>query len=231
MSFELDALQRMLVWRLAVTEEGEFLKDIKTSLTAGKRKALVREGFIAEEKRKRDPKSRAAAFLTLEEKGWNWCQEHLADDLNTRSTQAIPILERLLKLLADYFAAQDHTTSFGQFVLQSRRRKPETITEAATAPEPPIAAQQPADLAERIRSACLQLGHGQRNVRIRLADLRRSLGAERSVLDAKLLELESGGELSIYPLDDPQEIGPDDREAVLTTATGSERHVIYYQGK
>lgn len=227
MSFELDALQRMLVWRLAVTEQGEFLKNINTSLTAGKRKALVREGFIAEEKRKRDPKSRAATYLTLEDRGWNWCQEHLADDLNTRSIQAIPILERLLKLLADYFSAQDHTKSFGQFVLQARQRKPE----AATTKETPMDAEQPADLTERIRSACLRLGHGQRNVRVRLADLRRNIDAERSVLEAKLLQMERDGELSMYPLDNPQEIGPEDRDAVLLTNTGNERHVIYYQGK
>lgn len=220
--FELDAMQRLLLWRLAVTEKGEFLKEINTSLSATKRKELVRDGYLVEEKKRHPKTGRAAAFLTLDDKGWSWCHEHLRDELNTRSTQTTPILGRLLGLLADYFDAQEQTNSFGQLVLQALQARHQ---ESSTSPEepPPRGA-----LEENIRAACLQLGNGRRNVRVRLADLRQAVPADRSQLDEKLLEMERRGEITLYPLDDPREVGPDDREAILTTAAGCERHILYF---
>lgn len=227
MSYELEPLQRLLLWRLAVSDEGEFLKEINTSLSSAKRKALVREGFIDEVKRKHPKSGRGATFLTLEDKGWSWCQEHLTDELKTRSTQTTPILERLLRLMADYFQSQQHTNSFGQFVLQAK-------------PSPPAPAEsnlEPVDitptetLEESIRAACLELGNGQRNVRVRLSELRTKMGVANAVLDQKLLEMEQRHELSLFPLDNPQEIGPADREAALRTQAGHERHIVYLSGK
>jgi hypothetical protein len=227
MSFPLDAMQRLLLWRLAFAEEGEFLKDISTSLSAAKRQALVREGYIAEGKKSHPKTGRSATYLTLEDKGWGWCQEHLRDELQTRSTQTTPILERLLGLMANYFEAQDQTSSLGQFVLQARRRSPRP----SGAEENCEVGEMNGSLEEMIRDACLELGRGQRNVRVRLADLRQKLDAPRTVLDQTLLEMERQGELSLFPLDDPQEIGAADREAVLKTVTGNERHIVYFSGR
>lgn len=221
MSYELDSMQRLLLWRLAVSDDGEFLKDIRTSLSAAKRKALVREGYIVEEKRKHPKSNRNAAFLTLEDKGWNWCQEHLTDEISTRSPQTTVILDRLLNLMAAFFNLQDYTSSFGQFVLQARQPQPD-VSESNLSP---VDTPRRGAIENSIRAACLELGNGQRNVRVRLADLK------SRVMDETLLEMERSGELSLYPLDDPQEIGPADRAAAIRTQAGSERHIVYFDGK
>lgn len=249
MTVSLDNMQQLLLWRLAVTEEGEFLKDINTSLSPAKRNALIREGYLSEEKRPHPKTGRKAAYLTLDDKGWSWCQEHLRAELTTRSPQTTVILARLLHLLADYLESQDHTHSIGQLVLQSRQAKKKRRAsegEPSAAPSSASAAASPSDseasaiasassadmghpsLEESIRKACLELGKGRRNVRVRLADLRRVVPADRLMLDQKLLEMELHGELTLYPLDDPQEIGPADQEAVLFTPAGSQRHIVYF---
>lgn len=227
MSYELDSMQRLLLWRLAVSDDGEFKKDVDF-VTAAKRKALAREGYIAEGKRKDPNSGRDNIFLSLEDKGWSWCQEHMTDEFKSTSKKATNVLELLLKRLAIYFQSQDHTRSFGQFILQTRQTKTEQV-ETPPQAEPPSSI--PVPLEDSIRAACLQLGNGQRNVRVRLADLRPKLAVAHAVLDEKLLEMERSGELSLYPLDNPQEIGPADREAALRTQTGHERHIVYFSGK
>lgn len=214
MSIELDPLQRLLLWRLAVSVEGEFLKDINTSLSAAKRKALVREGFISERKKRHPESNRYAGFLTLEDQGWAWCQQHLTDEIKTRSTQTTPILEKLLKLLAQYLQTSDAPSSLGQFILRASQQQ----------------ASATSGVGDIIRRTCLELTNGRTNARIRLADLRNRIDIARSTLDETLLEMERAGDLSLYPLDDPQEIREEDRQASLKTQTGHERHLIYYEG-
>jgi hypothetical protein len=228
MNSDYEPLQKLLLWRLAMSDDGEFLKDIKTSLAAAKRKALIRDGLIAEQRRKHPNSGRAATFLTLEDRGWTWCQTHLTDDLRTRSTQTTPILERLLKLLASYFERQDETTSLGQLVLQARR-PPSAGAPAHPGNASPVTASE---IRESIAAACLEFGKGERNIRVRLSQLRERLGDQvsRAQLDETLLEMERRGELALYPLENPLEIGPADRAAVLRTGPGLERHLVYFIG-
>ena len=252
MTPSLEALERLLLLRLAFVEEGEFLKDIRTSLSAARRRRLVREGYIAEEKRRHPETGRSATYLLLEDRGWGWCQDHLRDEINTRSTQATPILERLLWVLADYFEAQDHTTSLGQLIYraqQGRATGEAVVGEVATLPFPSpalravdggtaadvtaeAAAGDPLETGDAletvIATACQELAGGRGHVRIRLADLRRRLNEPRPTLDQKLLEMERRGRLVLYRLDDPREILPEDRDAVLHTPAGNERHILYW---
>lgn len=76
----------------------------------------------------------------------------------------------------------------------------------------------------------MELTDGRMNAHVRLADLRERVSADRSRLDETLLALEKSGELSLLPLDDPRAIGQRDTDAVLYTAAGNPRHIIYYQG-
>lgn len=70
------------------------------------------------------------------------------------------------------------------------------------------------------------------NVRVRLADLRAALpDIPRDRLDAALLAMATRGGVALYPLENPVEIQPRDREAVLRTPTGHERHLVYLGGK
>lgn len=82
-----------------------------------------------------------------------------------------------------------------------------------------------------IANACQKLGNGRENVRIRLAELRAELNSPRAELDAALRAMERDGSLSLYPLDNPQEITAADREAAIVTFTGHKRHILYFGGR
>jgi hypothetical protein len=226
MSFEPDPLQRLLFWRLAVAEGGgDFLKEIKPTPDTAKRRPLVREGYLVEEKRRPPKGGRPVTYLELTEKGWAWCQTHLEAELS-RSALSTFVLQRLLGLLKNYFENQTHTVSLGQFIQQARASRPAPA--AATAEGNGRAG----DLEQTIRWACLDLGHGRENVRIRLADLRSRLrDVSESALDGKLLEMEREGKLSLYGLDNPQEIRSEDRQAAIRTTSGHERHILYFGGR
>lgn len=233
MSFVPDASQRLLLWRLAVSEEGkEFVKDIETkSFTAAKRQPLAREGLIVESKLKFGGKGRALPHLELTDKGWAWCQSHLGEPFKFRGPTpklAGVVLERLLGLLQRYFEAQDQTASFGEFVLQSRSQK--------RAAEPASGHGYDRDgqsdrIASQVRKACRDLANGRDNSRIRLSELRDRVRVERHVLDQTLFDMERSGELSLYELNDPREIQDSDRDAALRTSTGNPRHVVYFGGQ
>ena len=69
------------------------------------------------------------------------------------------------------------------------------------------------------------------NVRVRIADLHDALpGLPLADLHATLLAMERAGTLTLMQLDDPREIGPRDRAAVLRTPSGWPRHILYAFG-
>ncbi len=226
MSFHPDPMQQLVLWRLAVSDEGgEFLKDFESDIKPTKRNPLEREQLIDVEKRTSPKTGRAATYLKLTDKGWAWCQNHLGEEFKSRSLLSTPILQRLLGLMRVHFEGSEHATSFGQFVSQARRQA------SATKSSGNGHTSADADLADIIRRTCRELANGQSNVRVRLADLRGRLPeSSRSAVDQKLLEMEQAGELSLYRLDNPQEIQDADRDAVLHTATGNERHIVYFGG-
>ena len=80
--------------------------------------------------------------------------------------------------------------------------------------------------------AYFSLSKGQTNVRVRIADLRHLLASiPRLKLDQALLDMASSGKASLYRLDNPAEIHAEDRDAVLLTPSGEERHVVYLGGR
>ncbi|MGC1272816.1 MAG: hypothetical protein WBC44_03850 [Planctomycetaceae bacterium] len=133
-----------------------------------------------------------------------------------------------MALLQHYFQAQDHTTSFGEFVLQSRSQQ--TSAENASDFEESSNGKSNG-VASQVREVCRVLANGRDNTRIRIADLRDRIGVERNVLDATLLDMERSGELSLYELNDPREIQDSDRDAALQTSSGNPRHVVYFGGQ
>lgn len=229
MSFEPDPLQHLLLLRLAVSEEGgEFLKNVETSsLSPARRAPLVRAGLVDEQKRKIDGKGAALIYFELTEQGWAWCQNHLDESFRFRGQTpklTAIVLKRLLLLLKTYFETQEHTASFGKFIQQASKG-----TEAATADT--HRENGHGELESDLRRACLDLGRGRENVRVRLADLRSRLPTvPRPILDDALRQMEGDGQLSLYALDDPAEITAADKDAVLRTSAGNERHILYFGG-
>lgn len=223
MSFDPEPLQRLLLWRLAVSDDGgEFLKNIKPRVDAAVRGPLLREKLIDEPKRKPPGGRQPSKFLQLTDQGWTWCRENVGAELGSPSRHGSVVLQRLMLLLHRYFENQEHTVSFPQFVSQSRGKS------LYVAPD----SSGDGRLEQWIREACLEIGNGAENVRVRLADLRpRVPGVAKDALDAKLLELERRGLLSLWPLDNPQEVKPEDRQAVVRTPAGSECHIVYFGGR
>ena len=232
MHTELEPQQKLLLWLLAVQPEGGmFLSEIGlTFKPAGKRRILATHGYTEESSRKSPKTGRKTTFISLTDKGWEWCQDHMTEAITSKSPRVKDVLSGLLTVLSRYFQNQSHCSSLGELVLQARQQVvlSSTDTELANAD---LADMPAASLQDAIREACLSLTSGQKNVRVRLTDLRRNLSSfPRDAIDRELLAMERAGDLTAFRLDNPDEITEADEAAVLTTPAGSDRHIVYFQG-
>jgi hypothetical protein len=202
--------ERLILLRLAL-EGGETKNtDFKPDLKKQDRDRLVRAGLIEAEKRQPPKGGRAALYLVLTDGGWAWLAEHLDGEL----PKPVRTLKKLLACLKAHLDARGF--SLADFI---------TGPPSVTKPE------SPPDVEKHIEHAYLRLSGGRANVRVRLADLRAALPEiPRDRLDATLLAMATRGGVALYPLENPVEIQPQDREAVLRTPTGHERHLIYLGG-
>ncbi len=211
---EIKPLELLFLWRLAVAGGGDWLKEIKPDPGAPHRTELQTKGVIELEKRRPPTGGRAVLFVSLSDQGWGWLGNHLDADLSTKSPAGTEVLQRLLLRLKTFIDLKQ--LSLGDLIL----------------PRDAGATANLDSLEDHITKAYLSLSGGQTNVRVRLAELRHSLSyLPRIKLDEALLEMASSGKASLYRLDDPTEIHPADREAVLHTHSGEERHVVYLGGR
>jgi hypothetical protein len=82
-----------------------------------------------------------------------------------------------------------------------------------------------------LRAAINDAAGGRDAVRVRLADLRKRLpGVPSDELEAAIRNLSRRGELTLYPLDDPRQIGPADEAAAIHSGSGVPQHILYYGG-
>ncbi|MEW4568228.1 hypothetical protein AB1L88_10200 [Tautonia sp. JC769] len=211
MSYEPEPSDRVLLWRLAVIGGDSPLKDLdKPKVDPKVRKRLKAAGFTEEESREPATGRRRVLHLSLSEKGWNYLAEHTTAPLSTRAN-VVPVLSGFLAQLDRFLSANN--LSLADFFRATPRPIP------------------PADLPQRILDAYHHLSDGRGNVRVRLADLREALAdVPRPALDDALLHLATSGRAALYRLDNPLEITPRDREAVLMTPAGDPRHLIYLGG-
>jgi hypothetical protein len=205
--------ERLILLRLAL-EGGEIKNtEFKPELKKQDRDRLMKARLIEAERLRPPERGRAALHLALTDCGWGWLAEHLDGEL---PAQAKPVksLQKILVCLKAHLNA--HGYSLADFI---------------TGP-PPKRLEVPADVDKLIESAYFDLSGGRANVRVRLADLRAALpDIPRDRLDATLLAMATRGGVALYPLENPVEIQPRDREAVLRTPTGHERHLVYLGGK
>ncbi|AMV40828.1 hypothetical protein VT85_25570 [Planctomyces sp. SH-PL62] len=212
MDLEPKPIEALILWRLAATGGEGWLKDLtKPKLDADKRKRLEAAKLI-ESAMKKPPTGRACLHVALTDKGWGWLGGHLDADLNASTPAGTEVLRLILLRLKGFLERRE--LSIGELL--------------ADAPAPPA----DGDAAALATAAYYAISGGRPNVRVRLADVRRRLPAlSRAALDRALLELQTRGEATLYRLDDPREIGPDDREAVFRTPSGEERHIVYLGGR
>jgi len=213
MNHEIKPIERLFLWRLAVSD-GAWLSDkkFKPEIAPAVRNRLESAGLIELTKQKNPETGRVASFMTLADKGWALLGASLDGDLKTSTPAGTEVLRLLLLKLKTFLDRRD--LSLGDLFA------------------PVESVDGDGDVARRVASAYLRLSGGETNVRVRLSDLRRAVSSiPRPELDRALFDLEAGGEASLYRLDNPNEIGPDDREAVLRTPLGEDRHIIYLGGR
>ena len=214
MNQEIKPLELLFLWRLAVAGSGDWLKDIKPDPGSPARKRLQADGVIEQEKRKSPTGRGTALFISLTDRGWGWLGNHLDADLSTRTPAGTEVLHRLLLRLKTFIDQKQ--ISLGDLILPGE-------TDTADGGD---------NLEDRVTKAYFSLSKGQTNVRVRIADLRHLLSSiPRLKLDQALLDMASSGKASLYRLDNPTEIHAEDRDAVLRTPSGEERHVVYLGGR
>jgi hypothetical protein len=198
--------QALILWKLLITGEEPAVSKLQPALSPEERTFLVEAGLIELEKRGR------STHVVLTDQTWQWAANNFDVSL-CQSSFAISILEQLLQTVGAYL--KGNRIPLAEFL----------------APRSQMAAEQlVAPLEQRIRTAYLTASGGVYNVRVRLAQLRRSLpDVAPQHIDQVLGDLELAEKLVLMPLDDPQEIGPDDEQAAVTVG-GQPRHILYLRG-
>ena len=206
--------QRLFLLRLAFSESDSRGEPISSLLKAAERTALVKERLVDERKEKRTSK------FVLADAGWQWVEAHLADAVEVGGL-ANSVVSMAMFHIARFLKANDLRLAD---LVRARRSVPQAEVETDN-----HAAPDGDGIRDAIREACLRIGGGENVKRIRLARLRSELDRwGRRALDDALLDLSLAGDLVLYPLDDPREILPEDREAEFRTPSGEARHLVYW---
>lgn len=98
------------------------------------------------------------------------------------------------------------------------------------APAAPAASAPIEQHKQSIRDAIPQLGGEMK--RIHIADLHKMLPQHTpEEINAALLAMSDADELSLYKLDNPREIRPEDESAAIRTTSGQPRHIFWFGGQ
>jgi hypothetical protein len=208
--------QHLYLWCLAVEPGRPASKTLYALKPTSRRKELEKTGLIEVSRRGR------CKIPVLTEKGWYALEQNLGAPLS-KAGAASAVLQSVLNGVRGQ--VQRGRLSLADFV-------PTSAAESASHADKdsPVAETQkpPRELTRRVYDACRQIvGDGVYGVRIRLADLRAHLpDVPRPELDRQLKDLERSHSLSLFSLDDPREIRPEDNEAAIRTSSGASRHIL-----
>ncbi len=142
--------------------------------------------------------------ISVTEEGWAWASENMGELPNPREKAPDQVLCQVLRALR-YFLERENIPLAEVF-----------------ATKPPVE--------ELIRQAYNGLSAGQKNVRVRLAELRRHVEEPRATVDGALAGMMRKNELTMFRMDDPKQIRSADQEAAFQTPSGTEMHLVYLGG-
>lgn len=222
MNDQLTIPEQRLLWMLVANAGEAFNSDVKPETSI--RTSLERAGLIEVEKRQKLSGKRKVQvkFLRLTDAGWAWCNQDMS--WQKPRGKAEQVLNALLQRLKIVFERRGTVASLADFINHSTLAPRD---QAATATDGP----NETTLDQRIRAACLDLGGGREAVRLRIADLRNRLADVSSEeLTEGIRELSRRRELTLYPLDDPRQITPEDQAAAIHSSTGVPQHILYFGG-
>jgi hypothetical protein len=217
----LQPMERLLLWRLAISG-GDWLTKLQPPKIETKyRKALKVAGLIIEEKRTPEHGRGKATFLELTDAGWCWLNDHATEPMAfSPNAKTVHTLESLIFKLGRYLEATQGNLADFLYPNPGATRRTDPPSEPTD------------DLTGRIVAAAETITGGRLAVRVRLADLRAALSdVPREDLDRAILRLATDGVVSLFPLDNPLEIEPRDQEAALRTPAGDIRHILYMGNK
>lgn len=249
MSENLKPLEQLWLWRLATLDGGgAYNTDLKPKLEKSVRDRLVAAGLIAVSKRRKPPKNLSTMYIGLTESGWARLNRGF-DFSFPPQANTVDTLQRLLKIIKKHLDANGAT--LGEFIAGTRYRntleeesnqsrnqesngdQPTKLIDRDSNDHRPVEIVYDAvDVPRLIENAYRRITHGHENTRVRLAELRREIpGIDRDELDRALIEMADKGEVALYPLENPLEIGDDDRTAALYVPSGHVRHILYLGGR
>ncbi len=211
MDLNLKPGHEILLWKLLLTGEEPMLSKARPSVSSKDLAPLIKAGIIVLEQRGR------AKYITLTDKAWVWAGSTSPQSMNrSTSRESAAVLHTLIERLVDYI--QHHEVPLIELVGSSEAHQL-TISQVPGN-----------EICQQIVKAYDILSSGERNVRVRLSDLRRQLQIiPREQLDPILLQMELDQMVSIMPIDDPADRKPEDEVAAIEIA-GLKKHIVYLRG-
>jgi hypothetical protein len=218
--------QTLIMWCLLGRQGQAMQSEIVPKVEKKDREALVAGGYVAGGKY-----IRGAIGLKVEDKGWRWAGEHLADELPKNYhvlRQWLTMLQRHLdqggETLADFIGPAPEWPP--AVPAKTRKSKKGRAARPKTSPSSLSAT----DLRARIERAYLVLTHGQKAQPVPLSKLRAQLAdLDRATVDAGLLRiLQSDAKARLHQISDPKAISAEEREAAFNPG-GEPYHLLWIQ--
>lgn len=222
MSKQLKSKYELILWHLLITGDEPKISDVKPTITIAECKSsLVNIGLIKIEKRGR------ANHLVLEDKAWDWMSNRLRSDdfsvqFSKRMTTAIPIFEAFLVRLGHYL--RNNEVPLAEFLIS------DTATMEAQNHGQPENQPSGVPLEIEIRHAYSNILQNSSDFRVRLSQLHQQLdNFPPQIINSTLRSMQQTGQVSLRPMEDPKEIGPEDEQAAIDLGGGDKRYFIYIQ--
>ena len=209
MSEQLTPKQALAIWDLIISDEQPAIMDYKL-LESSQRRPLETAGLIRLEERERvrpGKKTTKRKHIVLNDKAWDWAVENFSVKLSL-SKYSAPILGRLLHKLGDHLKERD--ISLSDFLAVSKNMS------------------VPKSIEEQVREAYTSITQNSPDFRAKLSQIRQYLeGISPQAINDTLRSMQKAGEASLSPMEDPQEIGPEDEEAAIDLGGGDKRYFVY----
>jgi hypothetical protein len=214
-----DPKQALVLFSLLFTGDEPMMSRLRPHLEVEQRTSLENAGLISLVRRGR------AKHVVLTDAAWDWAGKNL-DVPISRQARANETLIAVLARLKGFLDVRG--IALGEMVRQARAKAADAPVHEAG--ESKTEANGTTNVVARIRSICMHEAGGRPGVRVRLVDVRRALpDVSRAALDETLLGMQRSGAAVFFPLDNPQELFPEDERDALNIA-GTRHHVVYLEG-
>lgn len=218
MSEQLSYKHELLLLNLLLTGDTPMVSKVKPKMTKKTCQPLVEKGLIKLEKRG------AASHLVLEDKAWDWMTERFQSEdfkieINPKFTTAVPIFQTLLMQLGKYMRTNDVPLVDFLGATTSSSDTSNTLVESQISNS---------SLEEKIRDAYASITQNSADFRARLSKIHQYLeGISPQTVNDTLRSMQQAGGVSLSPMEDPQEIEPEDEQAAIDLGGGDKRYFVY----